>query len=408
MENYTLLDVATEVGYELAMAGAETFRVEESITRILAAYGIEAAAFAIPNNLTVSIKKDDGTTATYMRRIGEHGNDLDAVERFNNLSRRICAEKPSPDQAVKLLNQVKQSKVSYSLPMLILGNFLTALGFTIFFGGTFADSICSGIGGIIIGLTCIYMEKLKVNVFFKTIAASFFMTFFAYALSFSGITRYTDTIVIGALMLLVPGLLFTNSLRDVLFGDTNSGLQRLVQVLLIAVAIAIGTGAAWTLCSSIWRIPIIIEAPGYSYLIQCLAAIVACHGFALLFNIHGPGTFLCSLGAGITWAVYCITYHYSHNEVLGYFFAAIAAGVYSEVMARIRKYPATSYLIISCFPLFPGAGVYYTANYIVRGNMAKVPGTAVHTVALAGAIAVGILMVLTVIRSWTVWKQKRR
>ena len=59
--NYnTLLDLATNVGYELAMAGAETFRVEESIVRIMAAYGVEAEVFAIPNYLVVSISDDDG------------------------------------------------------------------------------------------------------------------------------------------------------------------------------------------------------------------------------------------------------------------------------------------------------------------------------------------------------------
>ena len=93
--NYnTLLDLATNVGYELAMAGAETFRVEESIVRIMAAYGVEAEVFAIPNYLVVSISDDDGKPITKMRRIGSHGNKLDAVEKFSNLSRALCNRKP--------------------------------------------------------------------------------------------------------------------------------------------------------------------------------------------------------------------------------------------------------------------------------------------------------------------------
>ena len=56
-----------------------------------------------------------------------------------------------------------------------------------------------------------------------------------------------DIVIIGALMLLVPGLLFTNAMRDIINGDTNSGMNRIIQVFLIAVAIALGTGAALAL-----------------------------------------------------------------------------------------------------------------------------------------------------------------
>ena len=70
MEYSKLLDMATDLGYELAMSGAETFRVEDSISRVLAAYGIQSEVFAIPNYLIVSILTEDGTPMTRMRRIG--------------------------------------------------------------------------------------------------------------------------------------------------------------------------------------------------------------------------------------------------------------------------------------------------------------------------------------------------
>ena len=106
MEICTLLDLATDLGYELAMSGAETFRVEESISRVLGAYGVEAEVFAIPNCLTVSILTGDGQPITRMRRIGHHGNDLDAVEKLSGLSRAICNRKPDPSDAQKWLNDV--------------------------------------------------------------------------------------------------------------------------------------------------------------------------------------------------------------------------------------------------------------------------------------------------------------
>ena len=101
MDYYRLIEFATDVGYELAIHGAETYRVEETINRILSAYGVSSEVFAITNCLTVSIETPDGVPMTRMRRIGFHGNDLDAVEKFNGLSRKICALRSEPGVGIE-------------------------------------------------------------------------------------------------------------------------------------------------------------------------------------------------------------------------------------------------------------------------------------------------------------------
>ena len=145
MDYNNLLDLATDLGYELAMAGAETFRVEESISRCLAAYGVQAEVFAIPNYLIVSIITSDGAPVTRMRRIGAHGNDLDSVEKFNGLSRAICNRTPDPLEGMKWLDYVRSQRLHYSVAMEYVGNFLGAAGFSLLFGGSWIDCICSGI-----------------------------------------------------------------------------------------------------------------------------------------------------------------------------------------------------------------------------------------------------------------------
>jgi uncharacterized membrane protein YjjB (DUF3815 family) len=90
--------------------------------------------------------------------------------------------------------------------------------------------------------------------------------------------------------------------------------------------------------------------------------------------------------------------HTIGDDIVAYFFATMVAALYSEIMARVRKYPAISYLVISAFPLIPGAGVYYTMNYAVRNDMEHFASQGMHTVAIAGVMAVGILLVSTVVR----------
>ena len=107
MDYQTILNLAVDLGYELSISGAETFRIEDSMARIAASYGIKAEVFSIPNYLIVSMLTEDGKPITRMRRIGPHGNNLDAVEKLNALSRKICMEHPAPETAMQWLEQVR-------------------------------------------------------------------------------------------------------------------------------------------------------------------------------------------------------------------------------------------------------------------------------------------------------------
>ena len=141
---------------------------------------------------------------------------------------------------------------------------------------------------------------------------------------------------------------------------------------------------------------------------QCIFAFIGCVGFAILFNIHGPGGLLCALGGFLSWAVYCIAMEFGASDIIAYFWSALFASVYSELMARIRKYPAISYLVVCIFPLIPGAGVYYTMHHAVQGNMALFAEKGIYTASTAGLMAVGIVLVSTVFRLWANWRREHR
>lgn len=407
MEYSKLLDLATDLGYELAMCGAETFRVEESMVRVLKSYDIEAEAFAIPNCMHISIEPVVGNPLTRMRRIGSHGIDLDAVEKLSNLSRRICKEKPDPETALAWLAETKSQFRTYRFPMYLVGNFLGAFGFTFLFGGSFVDALLSGGCGLLVGIITWFMDKLGANQLFRTIAAAFPMALAAYSMGQLGLAGNVDAVIIGALMLLVPGLLFTNGMRDIIFGDTNSGVNRIVQVLLIAVGLALGTAAAWTCAAAVWGPPAEGIAFSYTILQQCLPAFIACIGFGLLFNIHGAGMILPALGGVLSWVIYRGLLMLGAGDISAYFLAALAASVYSEAMARIRKCPAISYLVISVFPLIPGAGVYYTMSHAIHSRMDEFATQGMHTAAIAGILAVGILLASTSVRLYSTWKHRK-
>lgn len=406
MDYYALVDFVVDLGYRLAMNGAETFRVEESITYILKTYGIKAEVFAIPNCLTVSIETETGKPMTRMRRILDHGNDLDSVERYNNLSRRICAEKPEPEVAKQWLKEVDSSRRSYRLPAILLGHILGSAGFAWFFGANLTDGLLAGACGVLVGIVNLKMANLEANQFFRTIIASYLMGIVAYLLGGLGAAENSDSVIIGTLMLLVPGLLFTNAMRDIIYGDVNSGTNRIVQVILIAAAIALGTGAAWASVDTVMHLPANPDAPTPGVFIQELGCLIGCIGFAIVFNVHGPGMLLCALGGLVSWGGYLAAMALGSGDLVAYFVAAVISGVYAEVMARVRKYPAISYLVIAIFPLIPGASIYYTMLSAMQGD-AAFSDRLMHTIAIAGVLAVGILMASTFVRIVAAYKRRR-
>lgn len=138
----------------------------------------------------------------------------------------------------------------------------------------------------------------------------------------------------------------------------------------------------------------------------CLLAFVACIPFCLLFNIH-TGIPICAAGGALGWLVYLASAPLLHSDLLQIFVAALAISVYSEVMARIRKCPVTGYLLVAFFPLVPGGGIYYTMEYAINGQTDLFLETFMHTLGLAGSLAVGVLLVSSVVRMINVILRRR-
>ena len=404
-----LLELAISLGYHLQMCGAEIFRVEEAVNRLLKAYDTPGDVFVIPHCIIVTVCPDNGEPMTRMRRSFSPGLDIDGLERYYGLARRLCTETPSLEEANKMLQEVKTMKTVFAAPVLYLGYFLASGAFSIFFGGTVTDGLFAGCIGMLIGWFLRISAKLQVNAFFKTITASFVIAILSQCLTNLSLIRYADAAAIGALMLLVPGITFTDSMRDIIYGDTLSGINKMVNVVLTAAAILLGTGAALHISKLIWdstSIGISLNIP-YSGWIQIITGMIACGGFCILYNIRMPGLFICMAGGGIGWAVYLCAKELGTSLLIAHFLSSIAISLYAEIMARIRKYPVFSYLIVALLPLVPGAGVYYTVEYLLQKDLSSSMLQWTDTAVTGGILAVGMLSVASIFRLISVAGQMR-
>ena len=255
MDYYGLLNLAADLGYGLLESGAEIYRVEESIQRLLHAYGIPRAdPFVIPNCIIVSFRTPQGQTLTQVRRMPSHGTDVDLIERYNDLCRRLCREIPSLEEAQSRLKDIGQTRRCYSFPVLMAAYCAVAAAFCLRFGGLFRDALCAGIGGLATGLALTALTLLHANLFFKSMLCSALSAFLALALTHLGLGSHSQLIIIGSMMALVPGLSFTNAIRDVMAGDMVAGITKIADALLTGISVALGTGFALGLARVLWGV----------------------------------------------------------------------------------------------------------------------------------------------------------
>ncbi len=237
-----LLELVSEMGFRLMFSGAEIYRVEESVSRLLKAYGAERGeVFAIPNCIIVSLTSPMGKPMTQIRRMPGHGTDIYLLERYNDLCRRMCRETPPFEEAIAQMEEIAATHKVYSLLAQMLAHFLGCGMFSLFYGGSVWDGLCGGICGVVIGLCLTFTSRLGANLFFKTIAAGAASALVALMLTTLGLGQNADSIIIGALMALVPGIAFTNAMRDIMAGDMVAGISKAAEALLIGAAIAMGT-----------------------------------------------------------------------------------------------------------------------------------------------------------------------
>lgn len=242
-EEESLVSCILDMGELLLTSGAEVMRVEDTISRLCRVYGfVKYDVFTITSSIVLTVRTAGGRTFTQTRRIRTRDTDLGRVEKINALSRRICATPIPLEQFQNAVEQIRPSK-PYPVPIQRLMYIMISATFSIFFGGTILDGVAGAITGLVLFETLRLCTPARINNTLLCIIASFVTGIAAVILYTLGLGDNPDKIIIGNIMLLIPGIAFTTSLRDIINGDTLSGLLGLCEAILKALAVAIGFAA---------------------------------------------------------------------------------------------------------------------------------------------------------------------
>lgn len=235
-----VLSLALDLGKSMVKCGAEVNRAEQAVMRICYAYGMEKAqVFSVVSMIIATVVDEESGAHTQMRRSYSYGVNFGRLEKLNSLSRRICAETPDLDAVRLELDRICVEDKHFRLKY-CTGYMLAAAAFTVFFGGTVLDALASiPIAAAIYFMQTYIRVKGASRLFFTTLESAV-AGFLALCFVHIGFGNNADLIMIGDIMLLIPGLQLINAIREMLCGDLMSGMLRLLESIILAIAIAGG------------------------------------------------------------------------------------------------------------------------------------------------------------------------
>lgn len=407
MENQSdkVLEFASEAGRVLLENGAEISRVEETMERIASNYGEEGEKFFVLSNGIFTT----GNSYANAEFIPIKGARLDKVVAVNQLSRDIASQKLPLGEARKRLQQIQQTPSKPAWEQ-YLGAAFGCGGFCALFGGSLLDCAASLLAAVLLNL---FVMKLSTPYLSKTlgnICAGFLGTLLCIVFQSFGFGANLGNMVVGTLILLIPGVAFTNGLRDVANEDYLAGMTRLIDALMMFLCIAIGVCFAFVAHS--WTAGGVIQLSGTStdpltaiLPVQVLVALVGTYSFAILFGV--PRRFYLQSGVVgmLGWLVYLVMMRYTPaGAFASTFLAATVVAFLSRFFALKFRCPSTVFLICGIFPLIPGAGVFWSAYYIASEQFDAAMSTGMNAVKITLAIVLGIIIASNVFhnRNWRV------
>lgn len=401
-----VLKFASDAGRVLLENGAEISRVEETMERIADNYGESGEKFFVLSNGIFTT----GKSYANAEFIPMKGARLEKVVEVNQLSREIAAHKIPLPMAVEMLERIKNlpSKPVWEQ---FLGAGFGCAGFCIIFGGSLLDCMASLCSALILYLFVLKVSTPYLSKTLGNICGGFIGTILCILFNLMVPQTNLGNMVVGTLILLIPGVPFTNGLRDVANEDYLAGITRLADALMMFLCIAIGVCFAflvhsWTAGGVIQLKGTVTDAVTAAIPVQFIAALVGTSFFAVLFGVPRKYYFAAGVVGVLGWMVYILMSRYTPMGDFGSTFLAATMVAFLSRYAAIKlKCPSTVFLICGIFPLIPGAGVFWSAYYIASTQLESAIMMGLSSVKLTLAIVLGIIVAANVFHSSN-WKSK--
>lgn len=246
-----LMDMAIKVGEVMLSHGAEAHRVEDTVYRILKTANLQTTeVFVIMTGMLATLSDPSIDTITVTKRVQSKGNNLKQISFANEVSRQYCSGALSLAEAYETI--MEGCCREYTPRMSMFGVVLIVTTYPMLVGGTLTDCAVSFFASVLVALGINLADRWKFHPFMKDFVVAFLSgTAYLFLKKMMPFPVHQDAVIIACLMPLVPGVAFTNAIRDTLNGDYVSGMARALESFIKALSIALGVGVSLILLGGV-------------------------------------------------------------------------------------------------------------------------------------------------------------
>lgn len=238
-----LLELGLYAGTMLLESGAEVYRIEDTVSRMLKAAGAAAVTSLVtPTGIFLSVDVA-GVVGTRIGRIHRRSTNLYRVSAINSLSRSEQVGSSPPAVVLQQLKEIERQTLSYPFAWLLASATVGGTAFAALFGARGLDLPAAAVVSLLVFAVSSLMSRAGLPRLLADFSGGLLAAASALSLTLLVPTMHYDKVILGAIMSLVPGVLLTTAVRDMLAGDLLSGTTRMSEALFIAAAIAAGVGS---------------------------------------------------------------------------------------------------------------------------------------------------------------------
>ena len=235
-----ILDFTANLGRRMLMVGANLERVNDTMYRICHSYHLNSISiFSLNSILSVSAESPEGFSGVRQMSIPGVSKHLEKLNRFNQLSRKVCSETPPPETLSALLEDAEKVK-DYSRYTILLGYMFAVTSLCVLNDGSIKDILCADVNTVILLWFSDYLSKRNINNIVANTLCTWAAGTLAILYTLLGIGDHFFVIATVNCLLFVPSSNMVNAVRNLLCSNEMNGILELLKVILETTAIVVG------------------------------------------------------------------------------------------------------------------------------------------------------------------------
>ena len=237
-----VLDFTAKLGSQMLAAGANLERADDTMTRVCRSYQLcEISIFSLSRMIHISAKDGEENFASRQITVPPMDIHLEQLSRLNQLSRRVCSEKPAPETLGTLLAEAQHGD-EYPKWLVLIGRLIAMSGIGVLSGGRLGDIIASDLICFVLFWAIDALTFTNINGIIQNMLCMFFAGMSAHFLIFVGLGSQYSVICITCAMMILPGIPLVNAARNLLCGNEMNGILEMIKALIETLAIVLGLG----------------------------------------------------------------------------------------------------------------------------------------------------------------------